>query len=997
MRRVQPPLDDGSGGMEHLVELRQRLRELSSRHLESLEPFHFQGLESCLRLNDGPVRRQGRPLRELPTSTVALRGFSRIDPAVLGSKVSRDQVKLVSTAALVRSILRNREVDHKNLQLEELIFEYFSRFTTSKDSSSPSWQIGMSGLPAWNLFTTGQVLDLLTKLMPILQSQLFGPSEDPSKPLTAKLDGDHQQWIRDEFERGRPPTPLELTKVVAAIRTLTVEGRTAVRRRRLRQLTTEAQLLQGNEPESEQDSEAIVRRFKQRLHDFCRSIDRNRYFASILFSRTPEGPFSNAHRNELWDAFKRQNEVDCGSCQNLAKTFLQDNWTDSVEWPTSDEVSLLNEEMTRLRDKKHVRPILSRIGEGDDTSQRAITAARLAAWVMIGAFSWGLVRHIDPHLRLVPSASQVGWEIAYDGHGFIGYWVANGIEGMIALIEGRGILADVAKSVTPQQLVIELKNKQAAVAAIALEGLMRQLALQAAGDQDADPYQLGYHLCTVARSHPQVPPELYSQSLTRLFDFFREDGTFARGNPVWTSTFGEFHCFTAELLAHLLMSFRARRRGLMVRELPHMERAVHWLVDHCIEQVDHSQRVTSRQWSMGSRVGSIVSTKHDPRPLSELAEGRSTAITYSFFHLLDRLVSDEINAAVFQRLGSTYPSSLTARLDSFGDESLYGATEIRKSNGERRMLRVSELVRKHLCDGLRNVYTELPRYSLTDWADRRRKVRSVMLFGPPGTGKSTLARSCATYLGWPFLVLDPSVFSSLGLEMVPQRSIEVFKLLAELENVVLLFDEMDELIRERKSEGAHANTDPLKTSYVQRLWTTVFLPRLQELYDQAGTVFFFATNFERSEVDEAVRRPGRFDILMAMPHATVDAKREFLMKALRGALSLECDRLAQAIEGSKTREEQECRVDGGKELMTWEQWLARLTNGDVRAYRDELLRPEVLIVREGDEWKSLIKATGYVNPESRKDTSHCNFSANRFPPSVTRSVHEARQRNSRQS
>jgi hypothetical protein len=518
-----------------------------------------------------------------------------------------------------------------------------------------------------------------------------------------------------------------------------------------------------------------------------------------------------------------------------------------------------------------------------------------------------------------------------------------------------------------------------------MEELLRQLALQAADDQDADPYQLGYHLCTVARSATQVQNELLSHSLAKLFEFLRQDGTFARGNPVWSSDRGEFHCLTAELLAHTVISFKPRHRNLLVRELPHLERAVDWLEDHCIERIDRSR--VRRQWSTGSRVGSFPGPDPDKRVrLSDLAESRSTSITYSFFHLLDHLLSDEINAAVFHRFGATYPTSPRANSGALSNSNLYGSTEVARS-GQTLRPRVNEVIQRFLCDELKTVYTELPGYTLTDWADKQRKVRSVMLFGPPGTGKSTLAKGCAKYLGWPFLVLDPSVFSSLGLEMVPQRSIEVFRDLAELENVVLLFDEMDELIRERKSKADDRETDTPTTWYVQRLWTTVFLPRLQELHDRAGTVFFFATNFEKAEVDEAVRRPGRFDILMAMPHATRADKKTFLSKTLRSALSLECDRLARAIDSSESQKREECRV-AKNTAVTWDVWLGALTNGDVRAYCDELLRVEVGTVGENNVWKTLFEAAHYVIPESAKDSSDYDFEANRFPPSVARSVFE---------
>ena len=69
---------------------------------------------------------------------------------------------------------------------------------------------------------------------------------------------------------------------------------------------------------------------------------------------------------------------------------------------------------------------------------------------------------------------------------------------------------------------------------------------------------------------------------------------------------------------------------------------------------------------------------------------------------------------------------------------------------------------------------------------------SFLLFGPPGTSKSTLARSLAQCLGWHFVELTPSNFVEQGLEMIESRSREIFDDLAMLREAVVLFDELDE-------------------------------------------------------------------------------------------------------------------------------------------------------------------------------------------------------------
>jgi SpoVK/Ycf46/Vps4 family AAA+-type ATPase len=93
----------------------------------------------------------------------------------------------------------------------------------------------------------------------------------------------------------------------------------------------------------------------------------------------------------------------------------------------------------------------------------------------------------------------------------------------------------------------------------------------------------------------------------------------------------------------------------------------------------------------------------------------------------------------------------------------------------------------------------------------------------------------------------------------------------ELEDVVILFDEMEEFIRSRRREE--------KTEYVQRIWTTCLLPKLQELRDRSRTLFFVATNhYER--MDEAIGRLGRFDFLVAILPPSAKTKRDELRRLL---------------------------------------------------------------------------------------------------------------------
>jgi transitional endoplasmic reticulum ATPase len=145
--------------------------------------------------------------------------------------------------------------------------------------------------------------------------------------------------------------------------------------------------------------------------------------------------------------------------------------------------------------------------------------------------------------------------------------------------------------------------------------------------------------------------------------------------------------------------------------------------------------------------------------------------------------------------------------------------------------------------------------------------RTIMLFGPPGTGKTTFAKATAGRLGWPFVELFPSRLAGDSPAGLAAALRDVFALVMELDNVVLFIDEVEEIASTR-------------TASLTRGVTNEMLKLIPVFRAASGRLLVCATNSIRL-LDGAFLRHGRFDYLIPIGPPDADARQAIWESYLR--------------------------------------------------------------------------------------------------------------------
>jgi hypothetical protein len=396
----------------------------------------------------------------------------------------------------------------------------------------------------------------------------------------------------------------------------------------------------------------------------------------------------------------------------------------------------------------------------------------------------------------------------------------------------------------------------------------RRSLVVAQHDAMMDPVAMGMAACLCARlrkigettrlgqrkEHLTVLPSRVEleRSIEELISIQTKSGIFQKYFPLFHyQDAGSNFCFTFELLEAVLHEFgeslttpldgRSEDPSNLLDKydiVRGLDRAVTWCEKKRLRCLEGSTEYNG--WNSGGQLETLE--KGQP-------ESWATAVVHMFLWELVEALSRHIQKRILSTYSATAPKPKWRNVKGLLDIDLW-------------------LDQKHV--GLKKTLNQTIVKTFQGFtgekAERLRRTPvekaplSALLFGPPGTSKTEVAKALAKELQWPLVEIDPSHFLQDGFQNIYVRAERIFEDVMDLCGVVVLFDEMDALVQKR---------DPKHEIGIEsKFLTTYMLPKLAKLHDRGQLVFLMATNFQAS-FDDAIKRAGRFDFLLCMGPPTL--------------------------------------------------------------------------------------------------------------------------------
>src|SRR6267142_1563354 len=258
---------------------------------------------------------------------------------------------------------------------------------------------------------------------------------------------------------------------------------------------------------------------------------------------------------------------------------------------------------------------------------------------------------------------------------------------------------------------------------------------------------------------------IVTSAMRIIFETQAEDGLWHSNKPFWYASGRGYFVATAQIMGAILPILRKRTDLYSIHEKK-IDRYISWLTQNLAE-ADHN----------------------DPPLFGWAAEADHSRRRVDFYITLENMrVIRQIRKilSALNRDSLLRRSGITVKWEPMRWGKLLD-TDLQKASNNRLKTRMLAMFVKP--------------YK----AKKKLERCSMVLYGPPGTSKTTIGEALADILGpafspWPFVTITPGDFIAGGEQMAEINAANIFRVLTELSEVVVLFDEIDQLVRDRNQE-----------------------------------------------------------------------------------------------------------------------------------------------------------------------------------------------------
>ena len=175
--------------------------------------------------------------------------------------------------------------------------------------------------------------------------------------------------------------------------------------------------------------------------------------------------------------------------------------------------------------------------------------------------------------------------------------------------------------------------------------------------------------------------------------------------------------------------------------------------------------------------------------------------------------------------------------------------------------------------------------------------KGILLVGPPGTGKTMLAKAVAGESGVPFFSISGSEFVEMFVGMGAAKVRDLFKQAKEKAPCIVFIDEIDAIGKKRGGAAIGGNDEREQT-------LNQLLTEMDGFEENTGVIILAATNRPES-LDPALTRPGRFDRQVPVALPDLQGREEILKvhaQKIRTAPAIDYNKVARMASGASGAE-----------------------------------------------------------------------------------------------